>query len=44
VPALVAAEPDLFLELPILENLEKLQHFEDIRTVDMDGNGQGGRG
>jgi hypothetical protein len=44
VPALAAAQPDLFLEMPILENLEKLQHFEDIRTVDVDGNGQDGRG
>lgn len=43
-PPQVAAAPDLFLDLPILENLEKLQNFESIRTVDTDRDDRGGRG
>jgi hypothetical protein len=27
----------MFLELPILENMEKLEHFEVIHTTEMDG-------
>lgn len=34
-PPEVAEMPDLFLELPILEHLEKLQNFETIRTVEL---------
>jgi hypothetical protein len=36
-PPELAAAPDLFMELPILRNLEKLQHYEDIRTTTLDG-------
>jgi anti-sigma factor RsiW len=32
-PPELAAAPDLFIELPILRRLEKLQHFESIRTT-----------
>lgn len=35
-PAELAAAPDLFVELPILLQLEKLQHFESIRTTTVD--------
>ena len=32
----LAQAPDLFVDLPILRNLEKLQHFETIRTTTLD--------
>jgi hypothetical protein len=32
-PPALAAQPDLFVELPILRNMEKLDHFEAIRTT-----------
>jgi hypothetical protein len=32
-PAALAELPDLFIELPILRHMEKLQHFEEIRTT-----------
>jgi anti-sigma factor RsiW len=32
-PAELAARPDLFVEMPILRNMEKLDHFEAIRTT-----------
>ncbi len=34
-PALVA-RPELFMDLPILRNMEKLQHFDAIATTDTD--------
>jgi hypothetical protein len=36
-PPALAARPDLFMELPILRNLEKLEHFEQIETTTVDG-------
>jgi anti-sigma factor RsiW len=39
-PPQVAVALDHFLEMPILENMEKLQNFDSIRTVDV---GEGGR-
>ena len=35
-PAALAARPDLFVDLPMLRNLEKLQHFDAIATMDDD--------
>ena len=35
-PAALAARPDLFVDLPILRNLDKLQHFDAIATMDDD--------
>jgi anti-sigma factor RsiW len=35
-PAELAAAPDKFMELPILRNLEKLEHFEAIQTTTLD--------
>jgi len=32
-PAELAAAPDMFMNLPILRNLEKLEHFEAIQTT-----------
>ena len=32
----LALTPDLFVDLPILRNLEKLQHFDTIRTTTLD--------
>jgi len=32
-PAELAAAPDLFMDMPILKNMERLQHFEAIRTT-----------
>lgn len=36
LPALEEA-PDVFAELELLRNLEKLRHFDDIRTTQLDG-------
>jgi anti-sigma factor RsiW len=36
-PPELAARPDLFVELPILRNLEKLENFEQIETTTVDG-------
>jgi anti-sigma factor RsiW len=36
-PPELAAAPDLFVDLPILRNMEKLEHFEAIRTTTLDG-------
>jgi len=36
LPPALAARPDLFVELPILRNLEKLENFEAIRTTTFD--------
>jgi hypothetical protein len=35
-PPVLAAAPDLFVDLPILRHLEKLEHFEAIRTTTLD--------
>ena len=35
-PPDLAAAPDKFMNLPILRNLEKLEHFEAIRTTTLD--------
>jgi anti-sigma factor RsiW len=44
-PPQVAEALDLYLDLPILENLEKLENYESIRTVDVgDERTEGGRG
>jgi anti-sigma factor RsiW len=45
-PTPVAETPVLFLDMPLLENMEKLQNFETIRTVDvgtdaLEGDGRG---
>jgi anti-sigma factor RsiW len=42
-PPQVAETLDLFLEMPILENMEKLQNFDAIRTVDLGEDGSEGR-
>jgi hypothetical protein len=36
-PAELAARPDLFVNLPMLRNLDKLQHFDAIQTTTLDG-------
>jgi hypothetical protein len=36
-PPELAARPDLFVNLPLLRNLEKLQHFDAIQTTTVDG-------
>jgi hypothetical protein len=36
-PPALTARPDLFMELPILRNMEKLEHFEQIETTTLDG-------
>jgi anti-sigma factor RsiW len=38
-PPALAARPDLFMDLPILRNMEKLQHFDAIATTDTDDGG-----
>jgi len=35
-PAELASAPDLFMDLPILRHMEKLEHFEAIRTTTLD--------
>ncbi len=35
-PPELAADPDLFVDLPILRNMDKLQHFDAIRTTTLD--------
>lgn len=35
-PPALAAAPELFMDLPILRHLEKLEHFEAIRTTTLD--------
>jgi hypothetical protein len=37
LPRALTERPDLFMELPILRNLEKLEHFEQIETTTLDG-------
>jgi anti-sigma factor RsiW len=36
-PPDLAARPDLFINLPVLRNMEKLQHYEAIQTTTLDG-------
>jgi hypothetical protein len=36
-PPELAARPDLFVNLPLLRNMEKLQHYEAIQTTTLDG-------
>jgi anti-sigma factor RsiW len=36
LPPKLAAAPDLFMDLPILRNMEKLEHFEAIQTTTLD--------
>ena len=35
-PAELAAHPELFIDLPLLRNFDKLQHFETIATMNSD--------
>jgi len=35
-PAKLAEAPDLFMDMPILRNLDKLTHFEAIQTTTLD--------
>jgi len=35
-PAALAAAPDLFVDLPMLRHMEKLEHFDAIRTTTVD--------
>jgi len=35
-PAKLADAPDLFMDFPILRNMDKLRHFEAIRTTTLD--------
>jgi hypothetical protein len=37
LPAALTTRPDLFIDLPILRNLDKLEHFEQIETTTLDG-------
>jgi hypothetical protein len=36
-PPELAARPDLFVNLPLLRNFDKLQHYEAIQTIAVDG-------
>jgi Putative zinc-finger len=36
-PPELAARPDLFVNLPLLRNLDKVQHYEAIQTIAVDG-------
>ena len=36
LPAVLARTPDLFMDLPILRHLEKLEHYESIQTTTLD--------
>jgi anti-sigma factor RsiW len=35
-PAELASRPELFVDLPVIRNLDKLQHFESIATMEDD--------
>jgi len=37
LPPALTERPDLFMELPILRNMEKLENFEQIETTTVDG-------
>ena len=43
-PPQIAQSLDLYLDMPILENMEKLQNFDAIRTVDTSEGENGGDG
>jgi putative zinc finger protein len=43
-PPQVAQSLDLYLDMPILENMEKLQNYDAIRTVDVGEGENGGDG
>jgi anti-sigma factor RsiW len=36
-PPELAARPDLFVNLPLLRNLDKVQHYDAIQTIAVDG-------
>ena len=36
-PPELAARPDLFINLPLLRSLDKVQHYEAIQTIAVDG-------
>ena len=38
-PPELAAAPELFMNLPIIRNMEKLEHFEAITMVELAPNG-----
>jgi len=40
-PPELAARPDLFVNLPVLRNMEKLQHYEAIQTTTLGGQHDG---
>jgi hypothetical protein len=42
-PTALASQPDLFVDLPIVRNLDKLEHFDAIAgtSIDDDGDGDG---
>lgn len=40
-PPELTARPDLFVNLPLLRNLDKLQHYEAIQTISVDGRNGG---
>ena len=44
LPPQVAQSLDLYLDMPILENMEKLQNYDAIRTVDVGEGENGGDG
>jgi anti-sigma factor RsiW len=41
-PPALAAAPELFIQLPVLRNLEKLEHYDAIRTTTLDGDDSNG--
>ncbi len=41
-PPALAAAPELFIQLPVLRNLEKLEHYDAIRTTTVDGDDSNG--
>jgi len=43
-PPQLAAAPELFMDLPLLRNMEKLEHFEAIRTTTLDDGGEQSNG
>jgi hypothetical protein len=40
-PPALAAAPELFVDLPLLHNMEKLEHFDAIRTTTLDDDASG---
>jgi anti-sigma factor RsiW len=41
-PPALAAAPELFVDLPLLHNMEKLEHFDAIRMTTLDDDDAGG--